>query len=309
MSKSTETGLFLSVLRQASWPETLGGMMKKISILLFAIFFVCPATGLFLSQKVHGAEASDFSATLTDFMGEVSIQKPEEEIWLPVEKNMPLEEGDLLKTGPGAYAEVLIDDGSVIKVEENTEIAFDELNAGYETKRIESTIFLEFGRLIANIVRFTFPGSRFEIETPTMVAGVRGTEFIVETAGSEQTDVGVFEGEVSVAGFDEQGDVADESEILLRKWTQTTVVRGRRPLKPVTLKRAMLLHQKKVALLKTVAAKRRLALKKIINNRALVHSQVLKKWKKFKMKHPGTLLKPKKKIKKPPRIRRGGGRR
>ena len=284
-------------------------MMKKFKTLLIAVLFVFPAVGSLTPHVAHGAVESAFSATLTDFLGEVFIQKPDGEIWLPVEKNMPLEEGDILRTGPGAYAEVLVDDGSMVKVEENTEISMDELSADYETRRIRSTIFLRVGRLIANVVKFTFPGSRFEIETPTMVAGVRGTEFVVETSDSEKTDVGVFEGEVSVSAFDDEGGLAAESGVLLRKGFQTTVVKGRRPLKPGTLKRGMLVHQKKVALLKSTAAKRRLVLKKIINKRMLVHDRVLKKWKKFKLNQPGLKLKPKKKIKKVPRLRRGGRRR
>ncbi len=283
--------------------------MKKSKIILLAMFIICMALGPFTSQPVHGAEEVAFSATLTDFLGDVSVQKPEEEVWLPVEKNMPLEEGDLLRTGSGAFAEILIDDGSLLKVEENTEIALDELSADSETKRIESTIFLKIGRLLSNIVRFTYPGSRFDIETPTMVAGVRGTEFVVETADSEKTDVGVFEGEVAVTGFDEQGELAGESGVVLRKGHQTSVLINRRPLRPVALKRGMLLHRNKVALLKIKAAKRRLNLQKIIGKRSLVHGQVLKKWHKFKLQHPKMILKPQKKIKKMPRHRRRPGRR
>ena len=46
------------------------------------------------------------------------------------------------------------------------------------------------------------------MRTPTAVAGVRGTDFVVETDNALQTDVGVFDGAVAVEGLDESGSVA-----------------------------------------------------------------------------------------------------
>lgn len=174
------------------------------------------------------------------------IQKPEEEIWLPVEKDIPLEQNDKIKTGSHAYVEILIDDGSLLKLEENAEMTLSELSADSETKRIESTLSLWIGRLLSNIVKFTHARSRFAVRTPTAVMGVRGTEFVVETKDSEQTDVGVFEGAVAVGGLDKEGALLKESEVLISKGKQTSVHRHKRPLPPFAMKRQMLLHKKRL---------------------------------------------------------------
>ena len=77
-----------------------------------------------------------FDCVLVDFQGDVSLQKQGEEIWLPVEKDIPLEQGDRIKTGSDAYVEILIDDGSSLRLEENAEITLEELSADSVTKKI-----------------------------------------------------------------------------------------------------------------------------------------------------------------------------
>ena len=183
------------------------------------------------------AEQTTFSATLVDYEGEVLLRKLGEEIWLPVEKDIPIEQGDRLKTGHDAYVEILMDDGSLLKLEEDSEITLSELSADFGTKRIACRVFMWFGRLLSNIEKFKHSRSRFHVHTPTMIAGVRGTEFIVETTDSVQTDVGVFEGEISVGGVDAEGKLMESSEVLIAAGNQTSIQRNKRPLPPAPTQR------------------------------------------------------------------------
>ncbi|MDY7037964.1 MAG: FecR family protein [Thermodesulfobacteriota bacterium] len=238
--------------------------------------------GVFISTSGYGIEQDAFNATLTDFDGEVSIQKPEEEIWLPVEKNIPLEKKDRLKTGAGSYAEILIDDGSLLTVGENSEVILSEISADFDRKRIEASLFLRIGRLFSNIARFVHPRSRFSVRTPTAVAGVRGTEFIVEITDAEETDVGVFDGKVGVGGIDSHGELIKGSEVLLTKKRQTTVKKHRRPFPPFLLKKRMLLHEKRLKVLRKKAIERRRDLPKIVKQRLKALERVRKKWRKIR---------------------------
>ncbi|MBW2035817.1 MAG: FecR domain-containing protein [Deltaproteobacteria bacterium] len=263
---------------------------RKTAIFVFGVMFL--VLWLFMSIPVYGTEEDNFSATLTDYDGEVLIQKPgEEEVliqkpgeeaWLLVEKDMPLEQSDRIRTGSFAFAEILIDDGSLVTVEQNSEITLSELSADVGTKKIESTIFLAFGRLISNVARFMHRDSRYSVQTPTMVAGVRGTEFVVEATDSEKTDVGVFEGEVAVGCVDYDGKLIKESEVLVAHGNQTSVQRYKRPLRPFALKKEMLLHKKRVLLLRKKAIERRRDLPKIVHRRLKVHKETLKKWNRTK---------------------------
>ena len=248
----------------------------KSGIFLKAVIFLLLA-GL-VSTPLYGAEEENFSATLTDYDGEVAIQKPGEEEWLSVEKDMPLEERDRMKTGPFSFAEILMDDGSLVTIEQNSEITISELSADFETKKIKSSIFIAVGRLISNITAFMHRESRFSVHTPTLVAGVRGTEFVVETTDSEETDVGVFEGQVTVGGIDSEGKLIEGSEVLVPTGRQTTVQKFKRPLPPFAHKKNMMLHKERVLLLRKKAIERRRDLPKIIDRRPKVHKETLIKW-------------------------------
>lgn len=250
-------------------------MSKKVFFLVFLPLFLVP-----FPQSSHCAQPSTpFSATLIDFEGEVLIQKGGENLWLPVEKDMPLEQGDHIKTGAKAFAEILVDDGSQIRLEENSEITLSELSADSQTKSITASVYLWFGRMLSNITRFAHARSKFEVQTATVVAGVRGTDFAVEVTDTKQSDVGVFDGEVAVAGLDRQKRPMRESEAVLGKGYQSSVFKNKPPALPVQLRERMLSFAPQFEILKNKGVERRRDLPKTMERRKAVHQENLKKWK------------------------------
>ena len=246
-----------------------------------------------LSQPSPCAKPSTpFSATLIDFAGEVLIQKGGESLWLPVEKDMPLEQGDHIKTGAQGFAEILVDDGSQIRLEENSEITLSELSADSQTKSITASVYLWFGRMLSNISRFAHSRSRFEVQTPTVVAGVRGTDFAVEVVDTKQTDVGVFDGEVAVAGLDRQKRPMRESEVVLGKGYQSSVFRNRAPAAPVQLRERMLSFTPQFEFLRNKGMDRRRDLPKTMEKRSVVHQETLKKWRAIRTERSNQIKKP-----------------
>jgi hypothetical protein len=237
---------------------------------------------LFSPLHAHAVTQEEFSATLVDFEGPVLLQRQGEEIWLPVEKDIPLEEGDRIKTAEGSSAEILFDDGSLVRVEEKSEMTIRELSADYGTKHLAASVYLWFGRVISNIATFVDARSRFDVHTPTMVAGVRGTEFVVETTDSRQTDVGVFDGQVAVGGIDEAGRLIKESEVLLTRGNQTAVRLNRKPLKPFKLKPKMVSHKPAVEKLKKKALEKRRDLPNIIEKRKKARAEIQEEWKRIR---------------------------
>jgi len=271
-------------------------MFKKVFFLVFLPFFLVS-----FPQPSHCAQPSTpFSATLIDFEGEVLIQKGGENLWLPVEKYMPLEQGDHIKTGAKAFAEILVDDGSQIRLEENSEITLSELSADFQTKSITASVYLWFGRMLANITQFAHARSKFEVQTPTVVAGVRGTDFAIEVMDTRESDVGVFDGEVLVAGLDRQKRPMKESEIVMGKGYQTSVFKNKPPAPPVHLRERMLALAPKFELLRNKGIDRRRDLPKTMERRKAVHQETLKKWKAIKNER-GKKIEPieKRDIKKP----------
>jgi hypothetical protein len=263
-------------------------MCKKV----FFVVLLVPVLLLFPQPSPCAQPSAPFSATLIDFEGEVLVQKGGENLWLPVEKNMPLEQGDHVKTGATGFAEILVDDGSQIRLEGNSEITLSELSADSQTKSITASVYLWFGRLLSNISRFAHSRSRFEVQTSTIVAGVRGTDFAVEVVDTKQTDVGVFDGEVVVAGLDRQKRPMRESEVVLGKGYQSSVFRNKPPAAPVQLSKRMLSFAPQFEVLKNKGTDRRRDLPKIIEKRNVVHQETLKKWRTIKTERSNQMKKP-----------------
>jgi len=272
------------------------------NILATAIFLLT----IFMSGTVYAVNEDEFSATLVEYGGDVFLQKPGEEDWLPIDNDIAIEEGDRIKTGNDSFAEILMDDGSLIRLDEDSSTTVTELSVDSEGKKISSRLFLWVGRILSNVAGFKHRKSKFEVYTKTAVAGVRGTEFVIEAMNSGQTDVGVFDGEVDVGGVDKEGNLLRRSKILITRDRQTSVFKNQRPLKPFALKKEMKGQKKKIEALRKKGADRRRNLKNIIKKRKKAQEKILKKWKKLKRKPIIKKAKPGIKIKdqKPKRLKR-----
>jgi hypothetical protein len=153
---------------------------------------------------------------LYELKGPVEVLKAGTEAWQPAKKGRPVVEGDRLRTGPGAWCEVLFKDGSFIKLEERSEAAAETLKASAE-ERVFSFSFLK-GKALWMVAKLKGKvSSKVSVRTPTVVCAVRGTDFsiIVSTAG--QTTIGLFDGKVALSGGELSGkDVlaSGEKELL-----------------------------------------------------------------------------------------------
>lgn len=105
----------------------------------------------------------------------------------------PLQEGDLVRTGQGATAEVSLDGTSVIDVNENSDFVVRSLDRG------NASFELGIGSFVAKLKKL-LQGQNLSFATPTAVAAVRGTELGISFETDDQpAHVGVFdEGHVVV---------------------------------------------------------------------------------------------------------------
>ena len=108
----------------------------------------------------------------------------------PLKKGMPLLRGDRLLTGEGGRVEFSGKSGTVVRLEENTQVALGT-GAGAETR-----FFVKIGRFLAKFQKAP-RGDRYRVKTPVAVASVRGTELALAVDENGATDAGVVEGEVA----------------------------------------------------------------------------------------------------------------
>jgi hypothetical protein len=90
----------------------------------------------------------------------------------------------------------LLSDGSALELFEDTRVEVCDSRA---TESGINTAILYLGRIWATIAKDPYDRTAFEIETPTAVAGVRGTEFSMAVGIDGATRVGVDHGLVEVS--------------------------------------------------------------------------------------------------------------
>lgn len=143
-----------------------------------------------------------------------------------------LRPGDRLLTGPGARAEVTLDDGSLLQVGAGSSLEVGTLAVHADASRHVSFRLL-LGRVVARVLKLVLGNSRFEIETPSGVAGVRGTAFLVEVDPRGRSLVAVFSGAVQVSGTGRAGTEA----VLVRPDEEARVeAEGAGPTAPAALR-------------------------------------------------------------------------
>ena len=118
--------------------------------------------------------------------------------WRPAAKGAPVAQGDSVRTGKGAWCEILFRDGTFVKLEENSETTAEALVSSAK-ERTFSFSFLK-GRALWMAAKLKgAAASRFSVRTPSAVCAVRGTDFSMLVSSTGQTTVGLFEGKVALS--------------------------------------------------------------------------------------------------------------
>lgn len=178
-------------------------MLKRIALL--ALF-----TLLILGFGKNSI-AQERKATITYFEGEVEVLRAEETKWTKAKIKMDLEAGDKLRTALASKCEITLEDGSTITIDENTTIDLKELLSEEETKKTKFKLWMGKVKVRAEKLR---KGSSFQVETPTGLAGVRGTIWTIEYDNLTRiTTVSVEEGEVYARGINQ----GEEEEVIVRE--------------------------------------------------------------------------------------------
>jgi hypothetical protein len=108
--------------------------------------------------------------------------------------------GDRIRTGRAAHVGVHWADGSRIEVGPESELVVQRCRIN-KLRKTRSTHFrLNLGEIWLRLRGTINRGSKFEVETPTIVAAVRGTIFSVKVLHDGTTHLQVYEGQVDILG-------------------------------------------------------------------------------------------------------------
>jgi hypothetical protein len=162
-------------------------MLRKIAI----VAFVCA------TPAAVWADAKQPAGKVTFAQGNVFRAEKEEGPYRRVSENSDVFEGDFIKTEAESRAEARLNDRSVIRVGSESRVKIQKATFKKDEQK-EVSVKLVVGRFWAKVTKL-FGESKFEVETPNAVAGVRGTAFSVDSAADKSTTVRVFNGKVLIS--------------------------------------------------------------------------------------------------------------
>ena len=183
-------------------------MAKQKLILLFFIFT--------LVSVIVSAE----DGIISYFEGDVFIHR--NQLVLDAEFGLPVFEGDIVETKNNSLLIIQLNTRGELKLKENTKLTVESISK-------ETSILLNAGSVFSRVNKLV--NGSFSVRTPSMVAGVRGTEFFVAFGRTIETEPDVWlcvnEGTVQVS-LTKTGD-----SVLVKEGEGINILSGEKLTKPV----------------------------------------------------------------------------
>jgi hypothetical protein len=136
----------------------------------------------------------------------IAVQGPVEHAaggtYVPLVMDATLTEGDRVRTGANGFATLELADGTHMSLPPDSQLALTTLRRTVLTGTLDREFDLRSGAVDSEVTHLKQADDRFQIRSPSVVAGVRGTHFRVnyDSAGNAATRIEVLDGTVGVAG-------------------------------------------------------------------------------------------------------------
>jgi len=139
------------------------------------------------------------TARFTSLEGNVKVKPVGQFDWYSADASMVLRKSDLIRTGPGAAAEITFFDGTVVHVRPESLITIEDTSEDFMTKRRRVAWNISAGEVNFQTGRHNVPGSATEISTPTVrTKASELTDGGIRVAQSGDSDVRVYRGSTQV---------------------------------------------------------------------------------------------------------------
>ena len=195
-----------------------GLVLISIIILFLAVFIMLKANNLNFRSPIIVRE----NPTVTFAMGETEYSKKDSSEWHEIEIGSVLKEGQSVRTGFDGVVDLKFTNGTVMRITENSFLALDDISL------TKISVNLRNGGLVSRFTKI-FSNQKFSIDTPSMVAGIRGTELIINTDDKGTSIVGM-------SGITEiYNPQFPNNRILLGFQTKSEVSTGGTPSDPLAL--------------------------------------------------------------------------
>lgn len=136
-------------------------------------------------------------AEITFPLGNVLVQPKGKNKMQKASFKQKLYNGDKIKTQPKSRCEIKFNDGTVVRIDEQSIYTIQKAEIKKTEKKVES--FLSLGRLWANVQKLARNTDKWLLKGPSAVVAVRGTVYRMDANKDKSSRVLVYEGKVAVS--------------------------------------------------------------------------------------------------------------
>ncbi len=181
--------------------------------------------GIKLRIPLKWIRSNPVPATVDELLGDAQLQRAGAAERVALKTGDEVFLGDQIRTGSDSTLAIRFADDSILTLYADSMIRFDHLSAHGKTGMVDSRLNLLQGRMDTRVTPASGPGSRFEIQTPSAISAVRGTEYraLVGEDG-KVSNIEVLHGKVKVSGAGKH--------TLVKRGFGTQVAEGKAPIKP-----------------------------------------------------------------------------
>jgi len=166
-------------------------MKNKKLIIIAGAFIILMIVSAFSVMQPQAVAKISFP------LGNVLVLKKGEKKMQKAGFNQALFPGDKVRTEKQARCEIKYNDGSVIRIDQQSIYTIEKAETSGKKKEVEST--LTIGSLWANIKKLASTADNWLLRSPSAVVAVRGTVYRMDADEDKSSKVLVYDGSVSVA--------------------------------------------------------------------------------------------------------------
>lgn len=161
--------------------------VSMIMVFLLAAFMVASADQPQGNVNMPTVGLVERTATILSLKGAAETKSSKTD-WKPVQEGMVLKEGDIVRTKVGSHMVLGLDgaeESALIDVMENSQVTISTLQKNREEDYETTLLNLAIGKILVKAKKIHSQKSKFEVQTPASLIGIRGTAFSVSVREME----------------------------------------------------------------------------------------------------------------------------
>ena len=166
---------------------------------------------LFIGSLLLGSSsfAEDANGVLMVVKGDIKVTSGKDAKTEAARIGRKVFAGDTITAGPDSRAKIVMSDKNILNISPDSKMKIEQYTNDPKSNTRSVELKVEYGKVRASVEqKYDGEKNKFNIKTPTAVAGVRGTDFLTSfNKSSKQSSIVTFSGTVAVGSPGPKGQI------------------------------------------------------------------------------------------------------